>query len=418
MLKKLSLVFAGMFAATLTSLTACAEPNADEPQTGSLIIAGGALARATEDVWRSFINSARTEGPVVIIPSASGSPVESAASARETLMTHGVPDSRIHVAKLAKLDDRSTPRVNEARWASNYDDPDTIALLESASAIWFTGGDQSRTTDLLIKDGTDTPALKAIRAASAKGTPIGGTSAGAAIMSERMLLQGDSLSALTGSREGESIKTGRGLGFFPYGLVDQHFGERARLGRLVAALAGEPDPAKRLGFGVDENTALIVSPQGKASVGGTGYITIVDARQATFTIVQNDRLKVTGLTLHLIAAGDTLDLTTLTLDPADWKKPTVGNEYIENPFPGGGGMALQGQMLADVIGEGLVDNESADTVDRISFDGTGRGVAYAFTQLPQSAGFWGRGPGGEGRYAIANVRFDIVPVNLTMETVQ
>lgn len=418
MLRTLSLLSGAALVAALTGLTACAEPAPDEPQTGPLIIAGGALARDKEDVWRSFIDSARPEGSFIIIPSASGSPAESAASARETLMTYGVSETRIGVAKLAKLDDRSTPRVNEARWASNYDDPDTVALLQSASAIWFTGGDQSRTTDILVKDGADTPALAAIRRASANGTPIGGTSAGAAIMSERMLLQGDSLSALTGSTEGEPIKTGTGLGFFPYGLVDQHFGERARLGRLVAALASEPDSAKRLGFGVDENTALIVSPEGKASVGGSGYITIVDARQAAFTTLQSDRLKVTGLTLHLIAAGDTLDLTTLTLDPADWKKPTVGNEYIENPLPGGGGMALQGQMLVDVIGDGLVDNESAGTVDRISFDGTGRGVAYAFTQLPQSAGFWGRGPDGEGRYAIANVRFDIVPVNLTMETVQ
>ncbi|MEM8615536.1 MAG: cyanophycinase, partial [Pseudomonadota bacterium] len=335
-----------------------------------------------------------------------------------TLLAYGVGEDRIATAKLATMDDRSSPAVNEALWAKNSDDPEIATLLEGAAAIWFTGGDQARTTNILLKDGYDTRALGAIRTAAANGAPIGGTSAGAAIMSKTMLLQGDSLSALTRSEEGEPLQLGDGLGFFPYGLVDQHFGERARLGRLVAALSAEGDPTKRIGFGVDENTALIVSKTGHAGVGGTGYVTIIDARSAVFSEPTTGRLQATGLTLHLIAAGDQLDLETLQIKPASWKNPTVGDEYVENPLPAGGGMALQGQMLADVIGEGLVDNESAKSVDRISFDGSGLGVAYAFAQLPQSAGYWGRGPDGAGRYTIANVRFDILPVTLTVETVR
>ena len=75
-------------------------------------------------------------------------------------------------------------------------------------------------------------------------------------------------------------------------------------------------------------------------------------------------------------------------------------------------MAVQGQSLPDVIGEGLVDNAESRTVERISFDGEGRGTGYVFTQSKASAGFWGRGPDGRGRYTIANVRYDIVPVAL------
>ena len=394
-----------------------APPSQQTP--GPLVIAGGALKAETADVWQGFINMARPEGDFVIVPSASGSPVESAQAARATLLSYGVEGHRIKVAKLAKIDDRSTDHEDEALWARNSNNPETVALLGGAAAIWFTGGDQARTKDILLKDDNEeTDALTAIRAALAQGAPIGGTSAGAAIMSVSMLLQGDSLTGLTGSAEGEPVKTGSGLGFFEYGLVDQHFGERARLGRLVKALSLEQGVSKRIGFGVDENTALLVSHDGMARVGGTGYITIVDARQATFAPIGDNRLKVTGLTLHLMASGDTLNLETLALRPADWKEATVGNEYVRNPLTAGGGMALQGQMLADVIGEGLVDNETAETVDRISFDGGGLGVAYAFTQLPESAGFWGRGPDGVGRYTIANVRFDIIPINLTMETVQ
>ena len=415
MAKPLRLI-GGLFASCLLVVGAQAEaPSLSEgAKAGALVIAGGGLGRETEDVWRAFVANAKGEGDIVIVPSASGSPASSASGVQETLFAYGVAADRVSIARLAVRDDRSTPETNEARWARNYDDPDTVEQLRSAAAIWFTGGDQSRTTEVLLKSGAETPALQAIRSAHTAGAPIGGTSAGAAIMSRQMMLQGDSLSALTGSAEGEPLEIGPGLGFFEHGFVDQHFGERARLGRLVAALAKEADPNRRIGFGVDEDTALIVGSDGTATVGGSGYVAILDARQARFRSIHGDRLRATGLTLHLIAAGDQVDLETLAMTPASWKSATVGNEYFENALPGGGGMAVQGQRLANVIGDGLVDNQSASEVDRVSFDGKGRGVAYAFTQRPETAGFWGRGPDGEGRYAIANVRFDIVPVDVAI----
>ncbi|MGB6229183.1 MAG: cyanophycinase, partial [Litorimonas sp.] len=213
---------------TLLTATAClALATSAQAQ---LVIAGGGLEADTQDVWQAFIDQAKTDGAFVIVPSASGSPAQSAASVRKTLIRHGVDDARITVAPLAVRDDDTTPGVNEKKWKRNADDPDVASQLRGAAAIWFTGGDQSRTTGLLNPDGHATPVLSALRTAHASGTPIGGTSAGAAIMSRTMIRQGDSLTALTGSGEGEVLELGDGLGFLPHGLVDQHFGERARLG--------------------------------------------------------------------------------------------------------------------------------------------------------------------------------------------
>ena len=355
----------------------------------------------------------------MIVPSASGAPVESAQSVRETLERYGMASDRIEVAELAVMDDHSTPDIDESEWRANIDRPETIALFDSAAAVWFTGGDQSRTTELFLREeGATTAALQAIRRSNSDGMPIGGTSAGAAIMSDPMITQGDSLTALTGSQSGEPIRLGHGLGFFHHGLVDQHFGERARLGRLVAALMDLEDAETRVGFGVDEDTALIAQSDGWVGVEGKGYVTIVDARGAHEETTESGAAQITGLTLHLIAQGDRFDASLPGLDPAEWKQATVGAEYFTNAQPGGGGIALPGQALANVIGDGLIDNAQSQSIKRVSFDGTGRGVAYVFAQLPESAGYWGRGPDGEGRYAISNIRFDILPVQLTIETLK
>ena len=404
-------------------ITACAsvpEVSAMEPPPkGPLVIAGGGLSADTQTVWMSFITAAKPDGPIVIVPSASGAPVQSAQSVRETLERYDVAPDRIEVAKLAVMDDRSTPDVDEAAWRANIDRPETSALFEQAAAVWFSGGDQSRTTDLFLgEEGAATPALQAIRRSHADGMPIGGTSAGAAIMSDPMITQGDALTALTGSESGEPIGLGHGLGFFTHGLVDQHFGERARLGRLAVALMDLQDPATRIGFGVDEDTALIARSDGWIGVEGNGYVTILDARGAREDMMESGAVRITGLTLHLMAQGDTFDPGLPGLVPADWKQATIGSEYFETAQPGGGGMAIPGQALANVIGDGLIDNAQSQSIERISFDGSGRGVAYVFTQLAESTGHWGRGPDGEGRYAIANIRFDILPVQLTIETLK
>ena len=383
--------------------------------SAQLVIAGGGLEADTKDVWQAFIKQAKGDGDFVIVPSASGSPAQSGQSVVDTLLSYGVAKNRVTVAPLALLDDRITPDVDESDWRHNIDDPEVIEQLGEASAIWFTGGDQLRTTELFLPEGQESAALHAVRRAQKRGVPIGGTSAGAAIMSRSMIARGDTLTALTGSDSGEPLRIEDGLGFFPSGLVDQHFGERARLGRLAVALGRIEDQTQRIGFGIDENTALITKTDGTVSVAGTGYVTILDGRNANFR-EQDGRVQISGLMLHLMSASDQINLDSLSVTAAYWKSPTVGDEYVEAALPGGGGMAVQGQALQDVIGEGLIDNAESQSVERISFDASGRGVGYLFRQSEASSGFWGRGPDGSGRYTIANIAFDIIPVDLSMTT--
>ncbi|MEM1436227.1 MAG: cyanophycinase [Pseudomonadota bacterium] len=410
--------FSRFHALVLAGALAGVDPALAETGTtgGTLTIAGGALQADNAAVWQAFLDAKRAVGPIVIVPSASGSPDQSAASARAALQSQGAVAEDVIVAPLALVDDPSTPAVDEATWAENIDDPELAAVLRGAAAIWFTGGDQARTTGLLLhEDGTPTPALTAIRQAQARGASVGGTSAGAAIMSRQMILQGDALTALTGSKAGERLEVGIGLGFFQDGLVDQHFGQRARLGRLAAALLRVPEPDARIGYGIDENTALVVSDAGSARVLGAGYVAVIDARNAKLDERGDARLALTGLVLHLLAPGDRIDLSSLAIEPAAWRSPTIGAEYYDRRLLTGSGMALAGQTLPDVLGIGLLDDKATTTIERISFGDDGLGVVYRFSQTAAATGAWGRNPAGVAHYSIAGVAFDLLPVDVAVQ---
>lgn len=397
-------------------LAGCAHAQPAEPADCRLVIAGGALDRENQPVWSAFTEAARATGDIVIVPAASGYPSGSADSVRETLVHHGWPGERVHILPLAVVNDPDTMLTDESSWADNAEAPGTVAALESAAAIWFTGGDQARIAELFGTVDAPRLALKATRRACAGGTAIGGTSAGAAIMSDPMLLGGDSLPALLGETDPDAgaLQAGGGLGFFAHGVVDQHFGERAREGRLIAALMDLPQ-ARRIGFGIDENTAMVVQPNGTLSVEGAGQITVIDARGARLARSETGVLIADGLVVHVLSAGDSYDLESGRIDPARWRDATVGNEYFDTPPPSGAGIALPRPRLAELLGEGLLDNSARDTLSRLTFDEVGQGLVFRFSQLPQSQGYWGRDQSDRGAYTLANIRLDIRPIYLRIE---
>lgn len=388
-----------------------------DPKTrGGLVIAGGALRAETGDVWRAFLAERDGDGPILIIPSASGAPVQSGNATREILIRYGADPETVVIAPLAITDDESTPDIDESAWRNNAHSEDLAASFATASAIWFTGGDQSRTTELLLDtDGKDTSVLAAIRSANQRGAPIGGTSAGAAIMSSSMILQGDSMAALTGAASLEPLELGAGLGFFEAGLVDQHFGERARLGRLAAALGKLPSATPKKGFGVDENTAMIVYADGTAKVLGTGSVTLLNGQTARFEETDSGGFAAKGLVVGLASSGDKVDLVSMVPSPAQGREPTIGREYVTKPRPSGGGPALPGQTLSALLGEGLLDNEASQTVSAVSFLLTGEAVRFEFAQSEDSQAYWGRHEDGVGRYTISGVAFDISPQRIRLE---
>ncbi len=179
--------------------------------------------------------------------------------------------------------------------------PKQLSLLKDAKTVFFTGGDQLRITSVL----GGTPMLDAIRKIYQRGGVIAGTSAGASAISQTMLLSGRSAET---PRLEQRLGMAPGLGFLKDAIVDQHFAERGRIGRLLGAVALNPSD---LGIGIDEDTSLIV--EGKVGrVLGSGGVYIVDASGATNTNVSDGTtegaLSLFDIRLHVLSNGDKLNL--------------------------------------------------------------------------------------------------------------
>ena len=180
-----------------------------------------------------------------------------------------------------------------------------LRLLEDATGIFFTGGNQLRLTTLL----GGTPVAKLIRMRNAHGVTVGGTSAGASILSEHMIAFGDDGSSVISG----SVQLAPGLGLTNRFIIDQHFRQRDRLGRLITALAYNPFA---IGIGLDEDTAAFIGPDEIIEVEGSGGVTIVDASDATYSSIAEAAagtpVCMLGLRLHVLVAGATFNLQTRT----------------------------------------------------------------------------------------------------------
>jgi cyanophycinase len=142
------------------------------------------------------------------------------------------------------------------------------------------------------------------------GLVIGGTSAGAAMMSSTMILGGTEAGLTT-----TSVRTGPGMEFLPGVVIDMHFAERGRLNRLLSAVAQYPH---ELGLGIDENTAILVA-DGRFEVIGAGSVTVIDAGPASTISAPVDGpgpIALCGVRLHVLPAGYTFELTGRRPEPA------------------------------------------------------------------------------------------------------
>jgi cyanophycinase len=396
----------------------------EQPQ-GNLVIVGGGLEDDNSSVYNQLITLAggAENATFAVIPSASGVSVQSYASFRNILISYSVKPENIFLINIAMIDDDSTEDVNEAEWSNNGNDPGLAAVVRSCSAVWFTGGDQTRTIKTLVRtDGTRTPVLEAVWEVFRSGGVIGGSSAGAAIMSEAMIGGGNSLAALTHGvvtdyrgddfPEGDGLLMSDGLGFFPLGIVDQHFEQRARIGRLVVALMNEK-PGFNTGFGIDENTALIyLGSQNLVKVAGASGVTIINSKGARISYVQ-DLPFIENLSVSYLEDGDSFIPATGIVTPSAGKKPTRGNEYYNIPDPGQAGiLSANSTSFRDLITISLIDNKAADTVRNISFSGHNSGYLVTFYKTTRSQGYYTEQPYGEDRYTVEDIRMDISPVEI------
>jgi cyanophycinase len=188
----------------------------------------------------------------------------------------------------------------EAR--SDCEDADKLERLADATGIFFTGGNQLSLSTIL----GGTPVARLVRARNADGVHVAGTSAGAAFISEHMIAFGeDGPSPVAGS-----ARLAPGLGLTNRLIIDQHFRQRDRMGRLLTALAYNPFA---VGIGLDEDTAAFIRPDDVIEVEGSGGITLVDASGIEFSsmdmVDEGDPVCMLGIRLHLLVAGASYDLS-------------------------------------------------------------------------------------------------------------
>ena len=176
-----------------------------------------------------------------------------------------------------------------------------VRTLDDATAVFFTGGDQVKITSQL----GCSPVCERIQEIYEAGGTIAGTSAGASVMPETMMVGGNGEES---HRIGGALKLAPGLGLIRGIIVDQHFAERGRIGRLLGAVAQNP---RILGVGIDENTAVIVERERTCTVIGEGGVTILDAGASTYSNItdeETDRaLSVYDVKLHMLSQGDAFD---------------------------------------------------------------------------------------------------------------
>lgn len=191
---------------------------------------------------------------------------------------------------------------------------DWLAVLNQATAIFMTGGNQLRLSTIL--GGTDV--AQAMRKRNAHGVHIAGTSAGAAFCSEHMIAGGKGGSTPVAGQ----VTLAPGLGLTNRIIVDQHFRERDRLGRLMAAIAYNPFV---VGLGLDENTAALIDAENNIEVVGVGAITVIDVSQLGWSGMATARtgapVGLIGVKLHVLTHGAQFSLDTREATPPNAEPP-------------------------------------------------------------------------------------------------
>lgn len=250
---------------------------AASPADTRLVIVGGG-PRPPQAMGRFVGWAGGAKARILVLAWGSAEPEESCGAILEDLSRHA-PGEAV-CGPRATLDERGTALpLDPGRKA------EALARLEWSTGVFLGGGDQSRVMDVLA----DPELLAAVRRRFAAGVVFGGTSAGAAVMSARMITGGGDLTVI----DGDAVEVRPGLGLLDGVIVDQHFVKRQRQNRLFGLVLKHPEER---GVGIDEAAALLVCGGQHAEVVGSGPVVLVDARGP-------DRLEVT-----LLRPGQSTDL--------------------------------------------------------------------------------------------------------------
>lgn len=281
-MKKIFIIFSSLF----LILFSCARTRIE----GSLFIIGG--GHRSDSMMKKFIELAHQHngGKIVIFPMASGSPDEASQAMVEEFKKLGVQDVEYH-------------NLNREQALKE----ENVKILDNVGGVYFSGGVQSRLTEALVH----TPVHNRLLDIYKQGAVIGGTSAGAAVMSE-IMITGDEKREVEEGHEFEKIQaaniiTTPGFGFIKTAIIDQHFVARKRHNRLISLVAENPE---LLGIGIDESTAIVVKPDQTFEVIGKQNVIVYDASQAKINILPSHSIRGFDIIMHILKAGDKYDLNT------------------------------------------------------------------------------------------------------------
>ena len=272
----------------ILAMTSCENQSPISENKGHLMIIGG--GERTAEIMQAAVDIAGgSASRFVIIPQASGEPLETALYQQKDILKYGAGE-----VSYLMLD------------SSNVDNQVNLEQVSSATAIFFSGGDQSRLTQLLL----ETELLKEINALYKRGGLISGTSAGAAIQSELMITGEEHINKNADRPYStialNNIETVQGFGWLTEAVIDQHHIKRHRNNRLISVVLEHPE---LLGIGIDESTAILVNPDRTFKVLGDASVIIYDARQSSdIRVDELNNFGVEGMKVHLLINGDRFSL--------------------------------------------------------------------------------------------------------------
>ena len=261
---------------------------------GPVMPIGGAEDRAANDaesILRRFVELAGgKKADILVVPTASQSQAEMGEQ---------------YIKVFSKLGARSVD-VLKVQVRDEANEQAAIGQVTAASGIFITGGSQSRLVALL----SGTRVMEAIRVRNAEGVVVAGTSAGASILASHMMLGGTGLAGTSSEAAARKnmVELAAGFGLLKDMIVDQHFSERGRMGRLLSVYAANPG---LLCVGLDEDTAVLIDHTGMLEVLGSGMVTLVNGRNAISDYFDRDAgevLTVANSHLFVLGPGRRFDL--------------------------------------------------------------------------------------------------------------
>lgn len=250
-----------------------------------MIIGGGDHHEGAAPILEAIAQTASEgEGPLVVVTAATYAP-----EGTEEYLT------RFHDLGVKQVE------LLDIRQRQDAFDEANVQKCREASVIFFIGGDQLRLTSQL----GDTPMFQCMMDNYARGGMIAGTSAGAAAMPQTMVTGGPS----DESNRISTLAMAPGLGFLADVVIDSHFAERGRMGRLLGAVAQNP---RNLGLGIDESTAIWVKQGQRFTVLGDGAVYVADGARISYSSLSEEYTEgivtIHNVTLHVLGADDCFDL--------------------------------------------------------------------------------------------------------------